>query len=123
MILLKNVDLPAQEEQSYKACGNRDVLLASSGQSRPKIRRIVSESDHAGCDFQGAAQNELPDEKKRHETAPTLVTVGLAKKMIATAGAWQRRPQFAPDQPVGKHDKRARQPAQHGLWTAHRSHQ
>ena len=121
--LRRNVIFRHKRNKAARPAANRHVLLASTTQSRPEIGGIVSESDHPGCDFQRPAQNELPDEKKSHQAAPSLMAVGLAKKMVAAAGAWQRRPQFAPYQTVGNYDERPRQPAQHGLRAAHGSHQ
>src|ERR1700733_8060408 len=50
------------------------------------------------------------------------MVVRLAEKMVAAAGARQRRSQFAPYQTVGNYDERARRPAQQGLRAAHGSH-
>src|SRR5580704_2544017 len=119
----KKCDLPAQEEHSDKSSSNGHILLASSSQSWPEIRGIVSKSNHPGCDFQGSAQDELPDKKKCHQTAPSLMAVRLAKKMIAAAGTGQCSAEFAPDQTVVNYDKRPSQPTQHGLRSTHRSHQ
>src|ERR1700680_418494 len=60
-------------------------------QFRPKEPGVFRHADAAGCDFECATEQELPDKNPRHHVAPALATEALTQEDVGAAGSRDRR--------------------------------
>ena len=106
--------------QTHPSRGQQHRLFAGGC---PKVFQIRGKSDEARGDFQGAGEQELPDEEEGHQPAPSLAAKSIAQEMIAAAGSGHGRAKFTPHQSIGQRQNQRHQPAQHRLRPAQRGHQ
>src|SRR5229473_5138793 len=112
-----------QEPDRGEAHAGGEQVAAKRRQVRQKVAAVLDETDEARGDFERAAENELPDEQKRHQTPKGFPPKRFAQIKIAAAGAGHRRAQFAPDHAVRDGNQHRDQPANHRLRPAERGHQ
>ena len=117
------LDAPIQQDDVQHADAGRNEEDVARREVRPDIPRVAGEPDVARGDFEGAAEDELPDEQERHQPAEALAAVGLAEIHVAAAGTGHRGAELAPDQAVGDRDEHRHEPPEQGLRPAERRHQ
>src|SRR2546422_748802 len=98
----------AEADDNDRTGQRQPVLRRDAG---PKVIQILRKADVARSNFQGAAQDELPDEKKSHQSAERFAPETVAQINITAARTRHRRAQFAPDQRVGDGDQHSHEPA------------
>src|SRR2546421_6028104 len=74
-------------EQQYvdNADYGGDECRLMRGDAGPDVARVLRKADVAGSDLKWAAQDELPDEEKRHKAAERLAPEGFAQVEIRAA--------------------------------------
>src|SRR4051812_13771139 len=88
---------------TYLAVEKNETDAADDGRKhfwrniRKDIIHVLLHADETGSNFQWAAQDELPDEKERHQSPPATRAKGFAKVNITAAGAGHGRGEFGPN--------------------------
>ena len=93
------------------------------GHSRPQIIQILRKANVARGDFQRTAQDELPDEKKGHQSSKGFPAETVAQINITAARTRHGRAEFAPDQRVRDSNEHGHHPTEHRLRPLKRRHE
>ena len=89
----------------------------------PQVVEILRKADVTRGDLQRPAQDELPDEQKRHQSSEGFAAKTVAQIDVTAARARHGRAQLAPDQRVRHRDEDGHQPADHRLGPVERRHE
>src|SRR5436189_4711480 len=81
--LSDGTDFPVEKRDCHHAQSDCDELQSAVelhiGGVRPKIAKVLLETNEPGPDLERAAENELPDEQKGHEASPFFAAVAVAQ--------------------------------------------
>ncbi len=108
-------DAAIEQDDVEEADASRDEEDVDRRQIRPDVARIAGEADVARGNLERPAEDELPDEEERDQSAEALAAIGLAEVHVTAAGARHRRAELAPDQAVGDRDEHRHEPAEQRL--------
>ena len=116
------VDAAIEQRDVDGADNRRHHERALTGQAGEDVARVVGEADVPRRNFERSAQDELPDEEKRHQLTGASPEP-IAQVPIRAARPRHHRAKLAPHQAVGDDDNQRREPADQRLRAAQGRHQ
>ena len=109
------VDAAVEREDEQQAYARGGRLAAEVGQARQKDPQILRQADGSTSDFQGAGEEDLPNEEEGKHAPPGPRAESFAQEDVGAARGGPRRAELGHDHAVRKRDDRADDPGQIGL--------
>src|ERR1700676_532575 len=111
-----NAAVKENDQKNDQAAGD---YFGLPGSERMQIACIACEANGSGGNRERRLHKSLPDEQERQQTAPTRRTVGFTQEDVSAAGFGHRCAELGPHEAIECGEKRAGQPGDHSLRTAH----